>query len=224
MARCARVDVGGQIYHVINRAVGRLQVFNTPGDYLLFLKLLRDAQELTGIQVFAYCLMPNHWHLLLCTKNDGELSLFMHALTNSHTRIVHALTKTVGTGPLYQGRYKSFMVQGDAHFLAVHKYIERNAVRVNLSVVAEGWRWGSAWLRVHGTVSQKKLLADPPVVLPIEYVAWVNTSEKEEDVQGIRISVNKGTPYGGIMWVEQMVDKYKLEATVRGKGRPSQQK
>ena len=220
MPRSARVDVGGQIYHVINRAARRLQIFNTPADYLLFLKLIRDAQELTSIQVLAYCVMPNHWHLLLCTKDDGDLSLFMHALTNSHTRMVHTLTKTVGTGPLYQGRYKSFLVEEDVHFVAVLKYIERNAVRANLSLRAEEWRWGSAWLRFYGTQTQKELLADSPVALPSDYVVWVNTPDKEANIQSIRGSVNKGTPYGSMMWVEQMVDKHKLKTTTRGAGRP----
>lgn len=222
MARSARVDVGGQIYHVINRAIMRLQIFNTPEDYSLFLKLLRDAQELTGIQVLAYCVMPNHWHLLLCTKNDGELSLFMHALTNSHTRIVHTSTKTVGTGPLYQGRYKSFLVENDRHFLTVFKYIERNAVRAGLSLTAEEWRWGSSWLRTHGTSLQKKLLADTPVGLPGSYIVWVNIPDKEDDIQSIRVSVNKGTPYGRTSWIEQMVDRHQLTTTVRGVGRPRQ--
>ncbi len=79
MARAARVDIGGQIYHVMNRAVGRLQIFNTDEDYLTFLNILREAGETSVVEVLAYCCMPNHWHLVLRTKADGDLGKYMQA-------------------------------------------------------------------------------------------------------------------------------------------------
>ena len=128
MARAARVDVGDQVYHVLNRAVGRLKIFEDPADYELFLFLLNEAREMTDMCILAFALMPNHWHLLLYPKKDGDMGEFMHWLTNAHTRRVHALTETTGTGPLYQGRYKSFLAKSDHHLLTVLKYIERNPV------------------------------------------------------------------------------------------------
>lgn len=89
------------------------------------------------MRLLAYCLMPNHWHLLVYPEHDGALSVFMHKLTNAHTRHVHTTTKTIGTGPLYQGRYKSFLIEKDTHLLTVIKYVERNAVRAKLSKRAE---------------------------------------------------------------------------------------
>jgi len=87
MPRLARVDVGGELYHVINRANGRLQIFDTKSDYLLFEELLREAKALTDMRILAYVVMSNHWHLILHPKNDGDLGLFMHRLTNAHTRV-----------------------------------------------------------------------------------------------------------------------------------------
>ena len=221
MVRVARVDVGEHVYHCLNRAVGRLRIFDAPDDYELFLYLLREAKELTDMRILAYALMPNHWHLLLYPENDGDTGLFMHWLTNAHTRRVHAQTETTGTGPLYLGRYKSFIAKTDEHLLTVLKYIERNPVRARLSKNVESWRWGSGWLRLHGTPKQKQLLAESPVDLPRDYRTWVNTPDSEHDLDSLRESVNRGAPYGNARWVEQMVDKHKLASTIRKPGRPT---
>lgn len=217
----AALDVGDHVYHVINRAVGRLQIFDTPDDYQLFLNLLHEAKEMTDMRILSYAVMPNHWHLLLYPENDGDMGLFMHWLTNAHTRRVHARTETIGTGPLYQGRYKSFLTKTDTHLLTVLKYIERNPVRARLARKVESWRWGSAWLRLYGTPKQKELLSEPPIELPRNYRTWINTPDTEKDLDSLRVSVNRGAPYGTARWVEQMVDAYKLASTIRKPGRPA---
>lgn len=221
MVRVSRVDVGGHVYHVINRAVGRLRIFDHQEDYGCFVDLLREAKEVTDMRVLAYVLMPNHWHLLLYPENDGDMGTFMHWLTNAHTRRVHALTETTGTGPLYQGRYKSFITKTDAHLLAALKYIERNPVRAKLARQPESWRWGSAWLRIHGLEKQKKLLSQSPVALPRAYRAWINTPDSPKDLEGLRESVRRGAPFGDMRWIETMVGKHRLQSTVRKPGRPS---
>ena len=77
MARLPRVDVGGEIYHVINRANGRIKIFNSKQEYKDFEFLLIEMKALFTIDIFAYVLMPNHWHVLLRPKNDGDLSRAM---------------------------------------------------------------------------------------------------------------------------------------------------
>ena len=220
MPRLARVDIANQVYHVINRAVGRLKIFNAPSDYALFEEILTRAKGETDMRILAYTLMPNHWHLVLYPRHDGDLGLFMHRLTNAHTRLVHVKTRTVGYGPLYQGRYKSFLIQNDPHLLAVIKYVERNPVRANLTKSCEVWRWGSAQRRRYGTPEEKKLLTHPPVPLPHNYRAWVNTPDKDDNLTTIRHAVNKGVPYGRDRWIDAMVTKYTLESTRRFAGRP----
>ncbi|MBP9759950.1 MAG: transposase, partial [Candidatus Pacebacteria bacterium] len=177
MPRLARVDVGGEIYHVINRANGRMQIFDTDDDYLLFEELLREAKALTDMRILAYVIMPNHWHLVLHPKNDGDLGTFMHRLTNAHTRHVHVRTQTIGTGHLYQGRYKSFMVEDGKHLLTLIKYVERNPVRAKLTTRCEHWRWGSAWRRICGSGEQQKILDISPTPFPHPYKEWINTSD-----------------------------------------------
>lgn len=220
MPRLARVDVGGEIYHVINRANGRMQIFDTKDDYLLFEELLREAKALTDMRILAYTVMPNHWHLVLHPHNDGDLGLFMHRLTNAHTRQVHVRTKTIGSGHLYQGRYKSFIVDTDTYLLTLIKYVERNPVRAKFTKYCEDWQWGSARRRIHGTREQQKILDAPPTPFPRSYNQWINTPDKDDDLLTIRQSVNKGVPYGRERWVDAMVTKHHLETTLRAPGRP----
>lgn len=220
MPRNARVDVGGEIYHVINRANGRLQIFNKDEDYELFEKLMLETKELFDMRILAYVIMPNHWHLVLHPKNDKDLGAFMHRLSNAHTRKVHANTSTNGSGHLYQGRYKSFLIDSENYLLAVIKYVERNAVRAKLVHFCEDWQWGSAWTRVYGTTEQKKLLGKMPAPLPDYYIKWINTVDKVDDLKMIRASVNKSIPYGRGKWVDKMVTKYHLESTLNAPGRP----
>ena len=103
MGRVARVDIADEVYHVINRAVGRLKIFEKAEDYRLFITLLTEAKEMTDMRILSYVVMPNHWHLQLYPRKDKDLGLFMHWLTNAHTRRVHSRTKTIGHGPLVPG-------------------------------------------------------------------------------------------------------------------------
>lgn len=220
MPRSARTDVGNEIYHVINRSNGRFCIFETKEDYQLFETLLLEMKELTDMRILAYVLMPNHWHLVLYPKKDGDLGAFMHRLTNAHTRKVHAKTKTNGSGHLYQGRYKSFLVDSDRYLLALIKYVERNPVRARLVKKVEEWRWGSAFRRLNKRNQSHKFLSASPEALPMNYRKWVNTPDKEDDLRAVRTSVQKGVPYGKEVWVLNMVKKYKMESTLRSPGRP----
>ena len=223
MPRTERVDVGGELYHVINRANGRHAIFYTKEDYQLFETLLVEAKELTDMRILAYTIMPNHWHLLLYPKKDGDLALFMHWLTTTHTRRVHVKTKTVGGGSLYQGRYKSFLVDTNKYLLTLIKYIERNPVRAKLARRCEAWQWGSAWRRTQGNKKIAQLIDPSPEPLPHGYIRWVNTPENKDDLSLLRNSVNRGVPYGQGKWVERMIVKHHLESTVRSQGRPRKQ-
>ncbi len=219
MPRNARIDVGGEVYHVINRANGRMEIFSEPEDYELFEKLLLETKELLGMRILAYTLMPNHWHLVLYPRNDGDMGTFMHRLSNAHTRKVHAKTLTNGSGHLYQGRYKSFLVEDDRYLLALIKYVERNPVRAKLIAKCEDWQWGSAWKRVNGTKEEKKLLDPSPTPFPSGYKSWINTPDKEDDLSMIRTSIQKGSPFGRGKWVDEMVVKFHLESTLHKPGR-----
>lgn len=150
------------------------------------------------MRILAYVIMPNHWQLLLYPKNDKDLSKALQWLGTSHARRHHTRKGTIGGGHLYQGRYKSFLVQEDYHFLTVLKYIERNPVRAKLSTKPELWRWGSAYRRVRGGKQQKSLLAELPVHLPRNYRTWINQTEPSEELDILRHAVYRGVPYGAV--------------------------
>ena len=132
MGRPKRATPGGLIYHVLNRANARLPIFESDGDFAAFERVLTEAVERTQTRLLSYCLMHNHWHLVVWPQKDGELSRFMGWLTLTHTQRWHANRHTAGSGHLYQGRFKSFPVQDDPHFLTVCRYVERNPLRANL--------------------------------------------------------------------------------------------
>ena len=162
MPRRPRISTGGLAYHVLNRRVGRVRLFDKPADYLAFEKILYEAHERAGIRIAAYCLMPNHWHLLLWPRDDGELSEVMRWITVTHTQRWHAHRQTSGSGPVYQGRFKSFPVQADEHFLTVARYVERNALRAKLVKRAEQWQWSSLWRWAQGDRELVAFLSDWP--------------------------------------------------------------
>ncbi|KKS84900.1 MAG: hypothetical protein UV60_C0013G0017 [Parcubacteria group bacterium GW2011_GWA2_43_11] len=220
MPRQARVAVGNVIYHVINRANGRVQIFNKDDDYMHFEELLLEARELTGMRILAYCIMPNHFHLILHPETDCQLSDFMSWLTSTHVRQYRTRTKSIGYGRIYQGRYKSFPVQSTTYLTTVITYVEQNPLRAKLVEKAEDWKWSSLWRREKGNSKQKELLHNLPIDLPHDYLTLVNDTPKKEQLETIRYSVNKGKPYGTLKWVDNMIEKFNLSHTVRGPGRP----
>jgi putative transposase len=107
------------VYHVLNRGVGRMRLFRKAADFAAMEQVLEETFHRTAIRILAYCVMSNHWHLLLWPREDGELSEVMRWLTVTHTQRWHANRHTSGSGPIYQRRFKSFPVQCDEHLLTV---------------------------------------------------------------------------------------------------------
>jgi putative transposase len=220
MPRQARVAVGNIIYHVINRANNRQTIFNTKDDYQHFESLLQEAKELTDMRILAYCIMPNHWHLILFPRTDTNLSEFMGWLSTTHVRQYRTKTKSIGYGHLYQDRYKSFPVETNEYCNTLIRYVEQNPLRAKLITQAEDWQWSSLWRREKGSMEQKKLLNSLPIALPANYLESVNDILNPEKLTAIRYSVNKGSPFGTDVWTNKTIDQFKMQHTLRGAGRP----
>jgi putative transposase len=220
MPRRPRLVAGALAYHVLNRRVGRLPLFEEPADYAAFEQVLAEAQANSRLRIAAYCLMPTHWHLLLWPRQDGELSEVLRWITVTHTQRWHSHHDTAGTGPVYQGRFRSFPVQTDAHFLTVARYVERNALRAKLVRQAENWRWSSLWRRAQGDPKLTTWLSGWPVDLPRNWVARVNRPETGEELDALRLSVQRGRPFGEEGWVQRMAKRFGMESTLRPRGRP----
>lgn len=220
MPRIGRTNAGNQIYHVLNRSNARVQIFDTEKDYQLFEQIIEEGVKKYSIRVLAYCLMPNHWHIVLYPRQDGDLSQFMSWITNTHTRRWHVMKNTVGQGHLYQGRYKSFICEADTHFHTLVRYVERNAKKANLVERAEEWKWSSIWRRIQGTPAEQKLLSVWPSPIPKNYLEILNRPQSQAEEEALERSIDKNIPYGTESWQHATVKKYGLEQTMRGVGRP----
>ena len=220
MPRRIRVSTGGLGYHVLNRAVGRGQLFDDEADYLAMERVIERTCQQLPMRVVSYCLLPNHWHLVLWPKEDGDLSEFMRLLTVTHTQRWHAYHHTAGTGPLYQGRFKSFPIQQDGHFLTVCRYVERNALRANLVKSARQWPWCSLAKRSAGQAPWWLLpLRQWPVPAPADWNAWVNRAQSAAELKAVRHCVKRGRPYGEERWQQRTAKQLGLQSTLRPRGR-----
>ena len=142
MPRTARAAPGGVCTHVINRGNAGNRVFHDATDYRAFLDALTAACVQRSMRILAYCLMPNHFHLVLWPLENGDLGRWMQWLLTTQVRRHHR--RHGSSGHLWQGRFKSFPVQEDKHLLTVLRYVERNPLRAGLVEAAEDWDWSSA--------------------------------------------------------------------------------
>jgi putative transposase len=220
MPRRPRVAPGGFVYHCLNRAVARLALFEKEADYAAFERVLEEAAQKHPTRILGYCVMPNHWHIVLWPRREGELTDFLRWLTHTHTMRWHAHFHTSGSGHLYQGRFKAFPVEADEHFYSVIRYVERNALRARLVSRAEDWRFCSLWRRQSGDERAKSILHAWPLPEPRLWVSSVNRPQSEAELKALRRSVNRGTPFGSQPWQIRTAKKLGLDWTLRVRGRP----
>lgn len=218
MPRPPRADEAGAIYHALNRGNARQRVFKKDEDYLAFERVLLEGLDKHSVDLLAFQWMPNHWHMILSPRKDGEMSKLMYWVTMTHAARHHAHYKTTGTGHLYQGRYKSFPVQSDDHYFAVCRYVERNALAANLVSRAEDWRWGSlsAWCNGGSQIT----LAKWPMARRPGWIDRVNESVSDEETKKIQKAIARSRPLGDEAWVETTARRLNLESTLRKRGRP----
>jgi len=212
-----------------------MTLFEDAADYEAFERTLEQARERVAMRTLAYCVMPNHWHLVVRPRRDGDLAEFMQWLTVAHTHRWHAAHGTAGTGHVYQGRYKVFPVQarrisraersrgvvdkGDSLW-TVLRYVERNPLRAGLVSRAEQWRWGSLWRRTSGDADQQALLTAPSSGWPDGWVEHVNQAQTHEEEEALARCIARGCPFGQPAWVAATAAKLGLETTLRPRGRP----
>jgi len=215
MGRPRRIAAGNVVYHVLNRANRRVKIFHKPRDYEAFVKILAEGVERIPCRVL--CLMPNHWHLVLWPRKDGDLSRFMAWVTNTHVKRYRQHYHDKGGGHLYQGRYKSFPVQQDSHLLTVLRYVEANPLRAKLAERAGQWPWSSDALR-QGPFAE--LFSDWPLPRPGDWPRRVESRWKDEELAEIGTSLERGRPFGHKAWVHATARRLGLGLTLRPRGRP----
>jgi putative transposase len=188
------------------------------------------------MRLLAYCLMPNHFHLVLWPREDGEVSRWMQWLMTAQVRRHHR--RHGSDGHLWQGRFKAFPIQRDEHLLSVLRYVERNPLRAELVARAEHWPWSSLGARSRTGAAEAGAAgaagatagrvdgapAPPlhagPLPRPANWLDWVNETEHPGQLAALRHSVNRGTPWGAEAWAESTAARLGIEASLRPLGRP----
>jgi putative transposase len=221
MPRIARGVAEGGIFHVLNRGNHRQMLFRRPQEFALFLDLLSQSVARFEVELWGYCLMGNHWHLVVSAPTVEELSRWMHWLSNRHVRMVHGRNAKLGGGHVYQGRYKSFPVQDEGQLWTVLRYVEANPLRARLVKRAEDWAWSSLSSK---PVFDGQIEVTRPKLNPWPRDArWrkaVNAPLEAALLDLLRRSVVRGTPYGLPDWVATFAGKTGMESTLRPRGRP----
>jgi len=216
MPRTARASKGGICYHVINRGNARSTVYHDSQDYRSFIQLMTKACDRIPMRILSYCLMPNHFHLVLWPFGDGDISRWMQWLLTSHVRRHHRLRGT--SGRIWQGRFKAFPIQQDSHLLAVMRYVERNPVRANMVCSAADWNWSS----ISGSASAQRqsMIVRAPISLPRNWLQFVDEPQSPAELDTLRRCGQRNAPFGDRAWTEETAKLLGLEASIRKLGRP----
>jgi putative transposase len=216
MPRLPRNTFADFTYHVYNRGIGLAEVFHEPADYAALINLIASSSEQIPMRVLGYCLMPDHYHMVLQPYEDRDLSRWVHRLMTGYLRYYRQKHGVVGN--LWNARFKSFPCQHDRHLGTVIRYCETNPIRAGLVERAEKWKYGS----LYATANQKGPVAIEPG--PIRRgKAWVelaNEPMKERDLGLMRHSLRRGTPFGDSEWMIQTARIHGTEATLKPIGRP----
>lgn len=224
MARRPRSAAGGVVYHVLNRGNCRMDIFGDDGDFAAFVKLLEEGRRrVGGMRLLGYCLMHNHWHLVLWPRRAADLSAFMQWVGTTHVRRWREHRQNVGQGHLYQGRFKDFPVQSDAHLLTVLRYVEANPLRAGIVPRAEAWPWSSLGAGV-GADGVAVTLAEWPVPRPPDWAQVVNAALGKPEIDRLQLCVRRGQPFGQPGWVQRTARRLGLQSTLRDPWRPTQPK
>jgi len=231
MARLLRITVPNLPFHVLDRGNNRQIVFREEADFVYFLQLLRRYKKELKFKLYHFCLMPKHFHLVLESAIEGTLSKFMMRLTLAYSWYFN---KTYGgVGHVWQGRYKSSLIDKEEYFIWCGLYVELNAVRAGLAPKPEGWRWSSYRTYAFGEIDplMEGLIDVGPYYLELgnnarerqrRYQEDVAEVMKEKILKGIREGLDEGV-LGKEDFVKEAKERFKIGSS-RPKGRPRKEK
>ena len=229
MGRLPRPTGDDLIYHAINRGNNRADVLGPDGERDMFLGDLARTKARHPFALFGYCLMSNHFHLLLKPAPGQSISRILQSLTVAHTWRHHRRQGT--SGHVWQGRFRSPVVQDGDHLLVVLRYIEANPVRAAMVADPCEYTWSSH--RCHGAGHADPILDSFPEweqlgrTEPERRARWrrkVRGEQPAKELDGVRSSVRSGRPYGAEDWVEVISHRLGIVREPRRRGRPPREK
>jgi putative transposase len=218
MPRHRRISPDGFVQHVLNRGDHRETLFHTIDDFIVFLSLIAEAACRVPMRILAYCIMRNHFHLLLWPYIGDELPRFMHMLMVLHINRHRYRHPPESPGHIYQSRYTNVIVEQGRSIVSVAKYIESNGMNAGLVKRAEDYPWSSASpLALH---PDRPVLAEWPMQKPHDWLTLLNLRTPAEELRRIQRSAARGAPYGSPAWTQRVAKEFDLEHTLRPRGRP----
>ncbi len=229
MGRLPRAIDERLIYHALNRGNNRVDVFTEDGDHEAFLEALKQTQVRYPFKLLGYCLMTNHFHLLLQPHPGQSISRILQSLTVAHTRRYHKNHRS--SGHVWQGRFKSPVIQDDEHLLVVLRYIEANPLRAAIVSNPGEYKWSS--FQHHGMGRDDPLLSpfpewehlgSTPALRRRRWRDKVRASQKEAELAVIRTSLRTGRPLGETAWVERIAQRLRIDLQPHRRGRPPKTK
>ncbi|OGP92340.1 MAG: hypothetical protein A2156_14750 [Deltaproteobacteria bacterium RBG_16_48_10] len=218
MSRIARIVAVGYPHHIVQRGNNREKVFFNPGDYEKYLSFLRKYSEEKESATLAYCVMPNHVHLLVIPSQDESLAKMMQCITLCYTQYYNR--EKARTGRLWECRYHSTVIDGDRYLWTVSKYIENNPVRAGIVKKPEDYPYSSA--KTHLLGGNNPLLNKPLFDRSElnEYKRFMRLEEDEKIQEEIRRQIRLGKPLGNGGFLENLSERLGCSLSFRPKGRP----
>jgi putative transposase len=225
MGRPLRPIADGLVYHALNRGNNRQAVLTCADDFLSFLRALGQTQQRYPFRLYGYCLMINHFHLLLEPAAGQSLSRILQSLTVAHTWHYHRDHGTLGH--VWQGRFKSPVIQDDDHLLTVLRCVEANPRRAGMVQDLAAYPWSS--YAYHAMGRPDPLLSELPgwerlgasaAARQARWREWVHTPLTERELEAVRRAVVTGRPFGASGWVEAKARQLGLPLERRPRGRP----
>ncbi len=215
MARLARVVAPGVAHHVTQRGNRRQTTFFSDADYAVYRDLLAQGCRAAGVEVWGYCLMPNHVHLILVPSSEDGLRA---ALSETHRRYSRRVNEREGwTGYLWQGRFASVPIDG-AHLLACARYVELNPVRAGLVGAAADWPWSSA--RAHLAGRDDGLVATAPLLgMAPDWTEFLGAGLSEAEHRAIQRGERTGRPLGSAEFTADLERRLGRPLAPRKRGR-----
>ena len=220
MARLSRLVVPGQPHHVTQRGNRGLETFSSDGDYETYLALLGERCLAAECEVWAYCLMPNHVHLILKPADEDGLR---RGLAEAHRRYTRHVNAREGwQGHLWQERFHSFPMD-EAHLLAAARHVELNPVRAGLVKRPGDWRWSSAGAHLAGR-DDEAVRVKPLLDMVPDWKSFLGGGLDDESLATVRRHVNSGRPLGSAAWIAKLEAKTGRRLTPGKPGRPRKSK
>jgi putative transposase len=216
MARLARAVFPGLPHHVTQRGNGRARTFFGDADYALYRDLLREHCAAAGVAVWAWCLMPNHVHLVLVPSDEDGLRCALSRVHRVYAGRIHERLQR--TGHFWQGRF-GCVAMDEAHLCAAFRYVALNPVRAGLVKLAEDWRWSSTRAQLGLADDGMTVVAATRVRMP-DFAELLATAEDEAATMGLRRAESIGRPIGSAEFLEQLEARYGRALRPGKAGRP----